>query len=181
MLALYIAALVLAAGAIVLQFAVGHDTGAGGHDASHTSFDDHDFAPWTLLTSLRFWSFGLLAFGLVGTSVTLLGLAGVVATAILAGVVGLASGSFAAIVVRRMMQRSASSNVTSDEIVGKMGRVLVVPGENGRGKVRVEIKGSLVDYAARAGEPLTEGDLVVIEECDGQEVAVSRAPRELKP
>jgi hypothetical protein len=49
------------------------------------------------------------------------------------------------------------------------------------GKVRVEIKGSFVDYVARANEPLAVEDAVIIEECDGSEVLVSRAPKELKP
>jgi membrane protein implicated in regulation of membrane protease activity len=180
-IALYLAALLLAVGAVLVQVLGTHDTGAGGHDGSHTGFDDHDFAPWMLITSVRFWSFGLLAFGLVGTLLTWFGLAGVGGAAAIATLSGVAGGAFAATAVRRMMRRSASSHVTSGDVVGKVGRVLVPPSELGRGKVRVEIKGNVVDYVARAGEALTEGDVVVIEECEGEEVTVSRAPRELKP
>ena len=181
MIAVYLAALLLAVGAVLVQVLGTHGTDAGGHDASHAGFEDHDFAPWTLLSSLRFWSFGLLAFGLVGTLLTWFGLAGVGATAAVATLAGLAGGAFAATVVRRMTRRSASSHVISSDVVGKVGRVLVAPSAIGRGKVRIEIKGNVVDYVARATETLTPGDVVVIEACDGDEVTVSRAPRELAP
>jgi hypothetical protein len=131
MTALYLAALLLAAGAVLLQVLGTHDSGAGGHDASHTGFDDHDFAPWTLVTSVRFWSFALLSFGLVGTLLTVFGLAGVGGTAILAILAGVSGGAFASTVVRRMMRTSASSHVTSRDVVGRIGRVLVPPGRAG--------------------------------------------------
>jgi membrane protein implicated in regulation of membrane protease activity len=180
MIAVYIAALVIAVGALVLQLAAGHDGASADHDLAHGATTEHDFAPWTLFTSVRFWSFGLLAFGLVGTLLSAFGLAGGGVIAIVASVAGVSSGAFAAILIRRMMQRPASSHASSGEIVGKVGRILVAPGAGGLGKVRVEIKGSLVDYTAKTADDLAEGDVVVVEECDGKVAVVSRAPRELK-
>ncbi len=181
MIAAYLAALVLATGVIIFQIAASHDTDAGGHDAPHAAADDHDFAPWMLLTSMRFWSFGLLAFGLVGTLLTWFALAGAGPVAAIAAVSGVGAGAFAATVVRRMMRKSATSHVTSADVVGRIGRVLVAPSALGRGKVRIEIKGNVVDYVARARETLSAGDVVLVEQCEGQEVTVSRAPRELLP
>jgi membrane protein implicated in regulation of membrane protease activity len=181
-LPVYIGALVLAAGVLLLQLVLGHhgggDADAAGHDAGHDT--DHDATLWTFVASIRFWSFGLLAFGLVGTLLTLFGFAGSVLAVVLAALSGLASGVVAVSVIRRLTQRAASSHATSQDVVGHVGRVLVPLDPTARGKVRVEVKGSQIDYVARAGEAIAEGEAVVVEECDGAEVTVSRAPKELK-
>jgi hypothetical protein len=54
-----------------------------------------------------------------------------------------------------------------------------VPG--GRGKVRVELKGAVVDYVARSRETVETGEAVLVEEADEGEIVVSRAPKELAP
>lgn len=165
----------------MLQVLAGHGDVGGGHDAGPTHDADHDAGLWSLVASVRFWSFLFLAFGLVGTLLTLFQLAGPAVTFGLALASGFGSGTFAVTVIRRLLTRSASSNVTRGEgIVGRMGRVIVPPSAERRGKIRVEVKGSVVDYVARSSEPLTEGDAVIIEEYEDSEVVVSRAPTELK-
>jgi len=179
LLAVYLAALLAAAGVFVLQLAFGHhDVGGLAHDASHDAA--HDAGMLSLFASTRFWAFGLLAFGLVGTLLTLFGLAGTLGTGLVAGGAGFASGLFAASVLRRLTRQGASSHGTASDVVGRIGRVVIPLDANGVGKVRIEIKGSHVDYVARAQEPLAIEDAVVVEECDGTEVVVSKAPRELK-
>jgi membrane protein implicated in regulation of membrane protease activity len=187
---LYAAALVASLGAFAIQFfsgghdaggGGGHDAGGGGHDASHDGSDQaHEASAWSLVASVRFWSFALLAFGLVGTSLTLLQLAGVTLTTVLATASGLASGFFAASVIRRLSSRPASSHAGTKDVVGRVGRVIVplVPG--GLGKVRVEVKGAEVDYAARSNETVEAGEAVIVEESAEGEVLVSRAPKELE-
>ena len=65
LLALYLAALLAALGVFVLQLAFGHhDAGGLGHDAGHDG--GHEAGTWSLFASTRFWTFALLAFGLVG-------------------------------------------------------------------------------------------------------------------
>jgi membrane protein implicated in regulation of membrane protease activity len=179
---MYLAALVAALGAFGVQLVFGHHDAGADQDVSHGGGGhEHDSSAWSLVASVRFWSFALLAFGLVGTMLTLFGLAGSLVTALLSVASGAASGVFAVTVIRRLTYRPASSHASGGDVVGRLGRMLVPFDEKGRGKVRVEIKGSFVDYAARAKEPIDAQDAVVVEEFDGQgEVVVSRAPKELK-
>jgi membrane protein implicated in regulation of membrane protease activity len=178
-LSVYLAALVAALGAFGVQLGVGHHDASGTGEASHGGAD-HDASAWSLIASLRFWCFALLAFGLVGSALTLFQLAGTAVIASLAVVSGVSSGFFAAIVVSRLAERPSSSHAATGDALGRVGRVIVplVPG--GRGKVRVEIKGAFVDYPARARETLAAEELVIIEESDGSEVVVSRAPKEVR-
>jgi membrane protein implicated in regulation of membrane protease activity len=182
-LAVYLAALVAALGAFGVQLVFGHhDAGGGGdHDVSHGGDGhDHDASAWSLVASVRFWSFALLAFGLVGTLLTVFGFAGPLVTGLLAAFSGAGAGVFAVTIIRRLTYKPASSHATGRDVVGKLGRMVVPVDERGRGKVRVEIKGSFIDYVARSKESIPVEDAVVIEEFDGDEAVVSRAPKELK-
>ncbi len=169
----------MALGVVAIQVFAGHDTDAGGHEV-HGADHDGEAGLGTFFGSLRFWSFLLLAFGLVGTLLTVFQLAGPWVTLGLALASGAASGVFAVSVLRRLLTRSATSNVKSNDVVGKVGRVVVALAAKRPGKVRVEIRGSVIDYNARADEPLEEGESIIVEEVDGMEVRVSRAPKELK-
>jgi membrane protein implicated in regulation of membrane protease activity len=180
-LLVYIAALVVAAGVLGFQLALGHHgLDSGGHDAAHDT--GHDTTVWTFVASLRFWAFALLAFGLVGTLIHVFGFAGALVTALIATGCGVVSGVVAVSVIRRLTQRTETSHATAGDVVGRVGRVIVPPNEEGRCKVRVEIKGSMIDYVAEATEPMSEGDAVLVEDSgEGARVRVSRAPKELKP
>jgi membrane protein implicated in regulation of membrane protease activity len=174
-LLVYVGALLASAGTIALQtLGADHDASAG-HDTVHGG--DHD-AFWLIFASLRFWTFAFLAFGLVGTLTTLLHVATPTITLVAAIACGFASGAFAATVVRRLTTKSASSHAVPIEVVGKLGRV-IVPLGTAPGKVRVEVKGTITDYVARAKETISEGETVIVEEFDGNEAIVSRAPKEL--
>ena len=175
MLALYLACLVAGLGVIVVQLAAGHDAAGGGHDAPHAG--DHD-AAWTVLLSVRFWSFALVAFGLVGALLALIGTLGGTAILVVALGAGAASGVFAVTVVRRLLYRSPSSGSTYAELVGKVGRV-IVPIDGAPGKVRVALRGAWVDVVARANETIDAGETVIVLEVDGDAAVVSKAPREL--
>jgi membrane protein implicated in regulation of membrane protease activity len=175
-LLVYVGALLASAGTIALQtFGGGHDAAAG-HDTGHGD-SDHD-AYWMIFASLRFWTFAFLAFGLVGTLTTLLHVATPTITMVAAIASGFGSGAFAATVVRRLTSKSASSHAVPIEVVGKLGRV-IVPVSGAPGKVRVEVKGTISDYVARSKEAIAEGETVIVEEFDGNEAVVSRAPKEL--
>ena len=180
MLPLYVTSLVVGLGVLAVQLALGHD-GGGGHDVHHGDAG-HELTPFTIVASVRFWAFALLAFGLAGTLLTWLGLArGGVAFAV-AAVAGGASGVFAVTVVRRLLDRSPQSLSSSADVRGRVGRVVVPIAPERPGKVRVEVKGTAVDLIARAREALEAGEPVVVEEVtiDG-EAQVSRAPKELAP
>jgi membrane protein implicated in regulation of membrane protease activity len=173
-LAAYLGALVLGGGILVVQLAFGH------HAADHGGGDaDHDTGAWSIVGTLRFWSFALFAFGFVGALLTIFAFAGGAVTFAIAAPFGLASGAVAATVVRRLTKRGPSSHTAVADAVGRVGRVIVPPNEAGRAKVRVEVKGVEVDYIAHASDPLDAGDAVLVESCEGAELRVSRAPREL--
>ncbi len=179
MTAVFITTLVIGLGALAIQLFAGHDTDAGGHEVAHDAAHD---GPLLFLASIRFWSFSFLAFGLVGTLLTLFGFAGPIASLIIALIAGLSSGYVATTVVRRLQTQQATSLATSRDVVGRVGRVIVPPSADTRGKVRVRVRGSFVDYVAKSSEDLDENDPVIVEEYeDDGEVRVSRAPKELGP
>ncbi len=177
MMAVFLTTLVIGIGALAIQLLGGHDAGhdTGGHDAG-----GHD-SPLLLLASIRFWAFTFLAFGLVGTLLRFFNFAGPIASAIIAGVAGVLAGGISATVVKRLQGQGTSSVSNDREVVGHIGRVIVPPSTENRGKVRVSVRGSFVDYVARSAETLEADEAVVVEECDDGEVLVSRAPKELAP
>ncbi|MBI2388099.1 MAG: NfeD family protein [Deltaproteobacteria bacterium] len=174
MLWVYLSALILGAGMLALQAIMGHDAD-GDVDADHDA--DHDAS---LLFSSRFWIFLALAFGLAGTLLTLFHLASVAVVLGLSTFSGLASGLFAAWVLRALKQGQVSSSASVDEAVGRVAEVLV-PCEKGKvGKVRLSLRGQTVDLLAMGGEhPLNVGTKVVVEEIEGGIARVTRAPDEI--
>lgn len=196
MLVVYVAALVIALGIVAVQFAGGSDA----HDAAHVGgldaqvdgqvdgqVDDAggerlDASATSLFLSTRFWTFALLAFGLVGALLTVFQLASPVAAGALAGGSGLASGLFASLVFRALRRTGAWTTASLDEAVGTTGRV-IVPCSKGRvGKVRVLVKGAMVDLLAMTEAPEIEvGARVVVAAIEGGVAKVERAPLELEP
>jgi len=169
----YVVCLIAGLAILVFQLAAGHDA-----DHDHPGAD-HDASPWLAVASLRFWSFALLAFGLVGALLALFGLAGAVLTLVLALASGMTAGLFAVTVIRRLTAKGPTSNVSRGDVVGRLGRVIVPLGGGAPGKVRVELRGTWVDLVARAREPIDAGEAVIVEETAGAEVLVSKAPKEL--
>lgn len=179
MLLVYVACLVVGLGVLFVQLFFGHDT--GGHDVHHGD-GGHEITPWSVLASVRFWSFALLAFGLVGSLLTFFAMAGAAAALVIALLSGLAAGLFAVTVITRLLHRSPQSLASYSDVRGRVGRVVVPIAEGGRGKVRVEMKGTAIDVVARAKESLETGEAVIVEELSAEgEALVSRAPRELAP
>jgi membrane protein implicated in regulation of membrane protease activity len=182
----YLAALIVGAGTIVMQLvfaghgdAGGHDVG-GGHDASHDA--SHDVGAWSIFLSARFWTFAFLAFGMVGALITTFGFAGTTFTLLLAIASGLAAGLVAGFTFRALRHANASTSASLDETVGQIGRVLLPCAKGKVGKVRLELKGQSVDVLATTGDDeIAIGKRVVIEEVRGGIAHVTRAPEELGP
>lgn len=185
MLAFYLGALLLGAGIFALQLLGGHDgdadADAGGEAevGGHGDHGDHGDAPWLLFASLRFWAFASLTFGLVGTLLRLFDLAGPGLTAAIASGAALVFAFAASWSIRALGRKGASSHVREGELVGRLGRVIVPVSPDAYGKVRVELKGTMIDLRARSLEPLAMHEAVVVEEVEAEEALVSRAPREL--
>lgn len=176
MLWIYVAALVVGGGMLLLQAILGH----GGVDVDGDGIPDHDVdtdAP--LLFSARFWIFFALAFGLSGTLLSLFSLASAALVVALAVGSGVVSGGFAASVIRALKRSQVSSVASPAEAIGRVGAVLV-PCEKGRiGKVRLELRGHTLDLLAMSTELLPVGTKVVIEDIEGDIARVTRAPEEL--
>ncbi len=171
MLVIYIAALVIGAGMLLVQAVMGHDA-----DADGDSDGDSDL----LFLSPRFWTFLALAFGISGLLLTLFHLASSMVVLAIASGAGVASGAFAALVLRALKRGQVSSGSSEHEAIGRIGEVLV-PLEKGRiGKVRVALRGQTLDLMAMGGDqPLALGARVVIEDIEGGIARVSRAPDEI--
>ncbi|MCC6899913.1 MAG: NfeD family protein [Polyangiaceae bacterium] len=201
---LYLAALIIGFGTIALQLAMGGDShgdaevggDADAHldaeadgDADHGHADhghgdhghgDGGFLP--IFLSLRFWTFTFLAFGLSGSLVHYLDLAGSMVTLAMAVGLGLGAGVLASLTFRALSRSEANSGATASDAIGQVGRVLLPLGKGARGKVRIELKGQTVDYVATTDdEQLEAGQMVMIEEMRDTTAHVSRAPAELLP
>ena len=183
MLYVYLGALIVGAGTILLQIVLaGHgDADAHlDHDAGHGDAHGHEAGSWSVFVSTRFWTFLLLAFGLVGALITFFQFAGPLVTAIVALVAGFAAGLFAALTLRALRRSQASSSTTLGDAVGTTGRVLIPCAKGKVGKVRLQLKGQAVDVMAMTNEPeIPVGETVVVEDVRGGIAQVTKAPKEL--
>lgn len=185
----YAVAFVLGAGILLIQVLSGddgHDGGLGhdlgGHDfGSDAGGGPHPYEGPGLM-SLRSLSYGVFAFGFVGGTLHVLGLAsreGALAAA-------LASGLVATLLVGLMFRRLADPAVSGEaglhEARGARGRVLVACARGRSGKVRVTLKGQSVDMLATTDEDeIPAGADVVIDDVRDTVAHVSRAPRKEIP
>lgn len=198
--AVYLAALILGLGVLLLQFVMpgadadgAHAPELGGHgdiDVHHDVGGDHGghgdghsgAGAIAIFLSFRFWTFGLMAFGFVGTLLHFLKLAGPVMSLSAAVSVGLLSGFLASFAMRAIARSQTSSGGEADEAIGQIGRVLI-PLERGKhGKIRIEVHGRLVDLIATTDdEQLEGGATVMVEEMRGTTAHVSRAGDSIAP
>jgi len=181
----YLFALVVALGMLALQIAAGA-RGAGQHDDLAPAGHDHDDAAadelgfWTVLLSLRFWTFFALGFGLSGSLIHFFALAPPLANFIVAAVAGIASGLFATLAFRALRKSSAGTEARASQAAGRIGRVLVPCAPGVMGQVRVELGGGSVDLLATTEDyDLAKGEAVLVEEVRENVARVSRKPDEL--
>lgn len=157
---LYLIAVVLGGGSLLVQMLSGGDHGAPGHGLDHGDAS-HPDGPGLLST--RSAIYALFTFGFVGG---LLHVLRVVEprTALVVGIVsGLVTGAGVGYLFQVLGQSAASGAAGFDEARGRTGRVLVGCGRGERGKIRVQLKGHQVDMLATTDEErIAEGAEVVI-------------------
>jgi len=207
-LTLYLAALILGLGTFAVQlFASGdaqHDgpqlgsgaQGGSGAFGAAAPLDAHAqtaLAPGTspghagggwggIFLSLRFYMFAAIGFGTVGAPVTAFGSNAPALTLVVALATGFGVGCLAAIGFRALGGNTLSSSASPDDLVGQVGRVLVACGESQMGKVRVTLRGQIIDLVATTDEPRIEpGEGVIVQEVRPGSVHVCAAPSELLP
>lgn len=190
---LYLFALILGLGVLLVQIGFGklHDAGGDGAGGSH----DHDPGRDTgtsgahvdgdegvvgLLLSTRFWVFTLLGFGLSGSLLHYVTSVGPILTALIAAGAGLTSGIFAALAFRVARTSSISSTAHASHAIGKVGRAIADCQKGGLGKVRIELKGQVVDFLATTDDPqITRGEAVLVEDMKDGIAHVSKRPADL--
>jgi hypothetical protein len=139
---LYLLALILGGGFMLVQLLAGGD---------HHDFD-HDLGPHPYegpgLLSIRSATYGLFSFGVVGGALHVLGLARP-GLALAGGVVtGALTTFFVGLTFKRLSDPSATGEASLHEVEGGSGRVLVACARGSRGKIRVMLKGQQVDMLA---------------------------------
>jgi membrane protein implicated in regulation of membrane protease activity len=147
---------------------------------SKGDWSEADWGGIAIFLSLRFWTFGLMAFGLLGCFLHYLNLASGSATAISATVLGVLSGCLAAYTFQALSRSHVNSGASQDELVGQVGRVMLPPNSEGHAKVRLSVKGQTIDYVVTSDESLEVGASVLVEEVRGAQLHVSPAPAGLK-
>ncbi|MFO0755612.1 MAG: NfeD family protein [Byssovorax sp.] len=176
----YVAALVIGLGVLLLQAVLGH--GAGGHDlgdghAGHADTGAGGFVG--ALLAIRFWIFASLAFGLSGSLIHAFSLAGPIATFLIALGAGVASGFFAVLAFRAVASAAVPAP-GARQAIGQVGKVLVPLGRGQVGQVRVALQGSSVDLMATTDEEaLARGEEVLVDDVNGSIAHVSKRPGEL--
>lgn len=104
---------------------------------------------WLPVFSLKFWTFGSCFFGLTGLLFSrfypLLSSLGVAALAL---AVGLSVGTAMAWIMRILPARQVDSLIRTQDLVGLIGTVVIPFDASCKGKIRVSVKGVVVDFPA---------------------------------
>ena len=138
-------------------------------------------ASLAVILSLRFWTFALMAFGMLGSFLYFFDLAPMWWTFGSSIALGLFSGWLASWTFLKLSRSTPNSGAQAFELVGQVGKVMLPLNEEGRAKVRLRVRGQIVDYVATTDDAqLDPGSSVLVEEIRGNSVHVSPAPSGLK-
>lgn len=144
------------------------DADVGGGIDKDLALDSDGDALW-FLKSLRFWTFFLAFFGLTGITLDGLDLATQWIAFALAMGVGSAVGMSAAWSIRKLSRDVSGAIPEGSDYVGKTARVVVPIREGSVGKVRVELRGAIVDVLATSDESFSaKEEAIIIEMSDGR-------------
>lgn len=184
---IFSAALIFGGGFVLLTLLLGHadgdvssvgaDDGAGAHaDATagpaahgHDMDETHMlWAQWLPFLSLRFWVYATAGFGLTGTLLTTVPAAlgsppaHAAAAAVAAVATGLVTGTAAQALFRWVQRGRADSQTAAADFVGREATALLPIEPGRRGKVRVAVKGQIIDAPAVSPAHVARGERVVV-------------------
>lgn len=182
MLGLYIVCAIVAGG-LMFVTALGsahHADVDGAHDVG--GIDTHTPAPgetqgefandsifgainvWFPIFGLRFWVYCIGTFGMLGTLLTLTKLTNEYNIAIIAGVTGIVTGYMVATLARLANKVLPGDSIGEHDFEGTSGRLLVAIAPGQLGKVRVTVKGDIIDLIAKSIDdtPIPKDEEVVI-------------------
>lgn len=152
-----------------------HDSHFGGDthfgDVEFDDIDGHDGVHSDLylpFLSLRFWTYFAATFGAMGLLLTNFSSTVEPFIAIASLVTGVAAGFLTHLAMRAINQRESDGGIKEEHLVGKEARVLVGVGPDREGKVRLDVKGELVDMTAftQEGLLLNPGDRALVVSID---------------
>lgn len=137
----------------------GHHSG-GGH--GHVGKDNTGVGlAWLPITSLRFWTFFLGFGGAAGSLLTWLTGTGPAFVGIASAAVGWMSG-VAVVAAMRAAEKGVDSEVKPSDLRGETASVTVAIEPGKFGKIRLSIKGRVVDLAAESDTAFATGAKVMI-------------------
>ncbi len=158
--------------------------GDGGHDGAHDGGHDKDSGAdgdvaWLPWFSLQFWMFAMAFFGLTGTVLEGFGIAGTIVTAPTAIALGIGSGLAASYALHKLKHDKVESNVGASDFIGRNATVLLPVQKNQTGKIRVQVKGQLIDLVAVTDDvdPIVAKDEVLVIEMREATAVVERRSR----
>lgn len=162
----------------------GHDGDVGGgHDGDGGLDDAHHgaevVATWMPFLSLQFWMFAMAFFGLTGTVLEGFGLAGTIGTAATAAALGLGAGFSASYALHKLKHDKVESNIGASDYIGRNATVLLPVAKGQQGKVRIQVKGQLIDLVAQTDDEdqLNAKDEVLVIEMREHVAVVERRSR----
>jgi hypothetical protein len=190
---LFLAALIIGLGVnlVGLVLSGGDDAHGSSGDGTHAGSDAHVESSdgthagagaglLTVVLSIRFWTYGLLGFGLTGVLLDSFELASPTVAVVVASLTGLGAGAFASWVFNILGRSGADSGGQRRDLLGQTGIVLLPIEPGVRGKVRVRVRGRTLEYLAITDESgLRVGDRVLVEGVGEIELRVGRLPPEL--
>lgn len=186
----YLSALVIGLGILLVQVAFGkmHDVQGGDADGGAEGKDigtegahvEGDEGVVGLFLSTRFWVFAALGFGLSGALLHYVTTVWNILALGIAVVAGISSGLFATITFRIAARSGVSSTAHASQAVGKVGRAVASVQKGSVGKVRIELQGQVVDFLATTDDDeIARGEAVLIEDMKDGVATVSRRPADL--
>ncbi len=203
MLTVYIVCAVLGGGLMVLSAFGGvfHGDVGGGHDVSfdadHEIDFQHDLAStdvdhsmdlshdvdlgfgasdfWLAFMSMRFVTYFMGIFGIFGLVLMYFGNMSGTTSGVVSALVALVLGYGGALLNRYLKVEGETSGVTRDDYVGVLGRTTVPIRASQPGKVRVSIKGDVIDMIAlsEGDKDIAMGEEIVVVGLEGDKVRVA--------
>ncbi|MBW1876798.1 MAG: NfeD family protein [Deltaproteobacteria bacterium] len=151
---------------------VDHDSSIA--DLVHHGVEGTHDAMWLPFLSLRFWTFSMASFGLMGVLLTLI-LGQVIATLPIALVTGVSIGTFAAWFFRRLKHDTVTADTGLRQYIGAEARVLlpIRPGQTG--KIVIDTLAGQVELHAVTGdaEEIPRGGRVLVAHIEGDKADVT--------
>ncbi|MBX3112344.1 MAG: NfeD family protein [Fimbriimonadaceae bacterium] len=172
----------LVAGVLVLLSFLGADHGAD-HEVGvdHEVTADHDsgtdvHGAWLPFFSLRFYIYFFAGLGTTGLLLTLLAKTPEPWAGIISGCVGLGTGLAVSMLIRALRVSESTSGARQTDMLGKEAEVMVTIRGGTPGRIRLSVKGDILDVLAvtQDGETIDPGASVVVLEMADDKAVVAR-------